>query len=189
MAFEVENKFAVSDPTELERRIRALGVQYRGAEYQTDTYFSHPHRDFSLTDEALRVRSVDGRVQITYKGKRAQAAVKIREELELPVGPVEDAEARTIELLERLGFRLLARLRKRRSTYGWGDGPSAILICLDEVDELGAFVEIELLAEADQLADATQRIESLQRQLQLATPIQASYLRMILARRAEAVER
>jgi adenylate cyclase class 2 len=185
MAFEVENKFAVSDSTDLQRRVCALGAEYLGVESQADTYFSHPHRDFLLTDEALRVRSANGRIQITYKGKRAQAVVKIREELELPVAPIEQAESRTIELLERLGFRLLARLHKRRSTYRWGVGQAAILICLDEVDELGAFVEIELLVEGDQLTEATRRIERLQSQLQLGTPIQVSYLRMILARRAE----
>jgi predicted adenylyl cyclase CyaB len=184
MAFEVENKFAVSDPRELERRIRAIGAEFCGVEAQTDAYFRHPHRDFLETGEMLRVRSVGQAVFVTFKGKRTKAVVKIREEIELPLVPAADAPANAIALFERLGFAIVARVHKRRSNFRFGAAGSAVMISIDDVDEPGTFVEIEWIAEADQVGQATRVIEDLQQRLELGEPVQPSYLRMMLARGA-----
>ena len=51
--FEVELKFPVADPTEIERRLTSIGAKWASEVEQVDTYFAHPARDFAQTDEAL----------------------------------------------------------------------------------------------------------------------------------------
>jgi len=41
---------------QLEEKLHKLGAVRIREEYQEDTYFNAPHRDFAVTDEALRIR-------------------------------------------------------------------------------------------------------------------------------------
>ena len=72
MKYEVEQKFQLADPAAIESRLQALGVVAREPVEQHDTYFAHPARDFSKTDEALRLRRVGSERYITYKGPKIE---------------------------------------------------------------------------------------------------------------------
>jgi adenylate cyclase class 2 len=129
MSLEVELKAPCRGA---EARVQALGAVYVKSETQEDTYFKHPTRDFSESDEALRIRRTDGLV-LTYKGPKKASDVKSREEIEFPV-PEE-----SFMLLERLGFRRAFTIKKTRKTYEL-DG---LTVCCDLVDGLGEYVEVE----------------------------------------------
>ncbi|MCE4628101.1 MAG: class IV adenylate cyclase [Desulfurococcales archaeon] len=168
-SLEIEGKYRV-DCAELESiaaRAEELGGRFLGARSEEDVYYQHPCRDFASTDEALRLRYVQGRVEsLTYKGPKMPGRVKARLELILsPLGgPVE-------QVLERLGFTPVARVVKRRRYYRLGDS----LVTLDEVEGLGCFVEVE--------APTTSRVEEVAGSLGLeGPPIVESYLEMLLAR-------
>ena len=85
-------------------------------EYHEDTYYQHPCRDFSRTDEALRirVRRFNGHFEafLTYKGPKIDEVSKTREEIE---AMVEDEELvpQTVEklrtILEELGVERFER--------------------------------------------------------------------------------
>ena len=182
MPFEVENKFAVADLSEVQRRLESMGARMHGIEVHVDSYFNHPQRDFRRTDEALRIREIDDSVQITFKGPRIDSDIKIREELELSLDPSPGNGERAKELLQRLGFRFVACVRKRRVIWELDPIPYSILICLDEVAELGTFVEIELIAASEDLARAKKIVLDLQAELGLNEPLKSSYLRMLLSR-------
>ena len=77
-------------------RLRELGARLVRVEEQEDVYFSHPCRDFSRTDEALRLRLAPGRVELTYKGPRRAGPVKSRLEV---TARVVDAQ-RILEILD-----------------------------------------------------------------------------------------
>lgn len=96
--YEVELKFRVDDPADLERRLVGLAARFREPVEQVDRYFAHPSRDFARTDEALRLRRVGDDVAVTWKGPRVDAATKTRQELELAVARVvEGAKVVTID--------------------------------------------------------------------------------------------
>ena len=65
--------------------IQKLGGVFVKQEVQEDVYYNHPLRDFRETDEALRVRSIDGRHYLCYKGPRLSGKAKVREEIEVTV--------------------------------------------------------------------------------------------------------
>src|SRR2546421_3583653 len=64
---------------------------------------------------ALRIRSVDGKGWLTYKGvvRNSASPVKVREEIEVETAALD----RMFELFERLGFRRSFRYQKYRTGY------------------------------------------------------------------------
>jgi len=130
---EVEVKGRVSE--EQMERVRDLISDWNllGEEIQDDTYFSHPLRDFNESDEALRIRIVGDNHTLTYKGPKLDSVSKTREELEVPTSPEMEG------ILERLGFRPVARIRKTRRNYR----REGMVLSIDDVENLGTFIEIE----------------------------------------------
>jgi adenylate cyclase class 2 len=182
--YEVEQKFPVGDLAAVERRLSGMGVGVSEPRGEADLYFAHPARDFSATDEALRIRRVGQSNSITYKGPKVDAATKTRRELELPLAPDDASAAAWGELLEVLGFRPVAEVRKRRrkATVPWQG--RRVEASLDEVDEVGTFVELELVTTPDNLEAAKACIASLADSLGLSGSQRRSYLELLLERRA-----
>jgi adenylate cyclase class 2 len=175
--FEVENKFPCAHPSLLEARLRELDAVLSPVVTQVDQYFAHPTRDFTSTDEALRTRQVGDQSFITYKGPKIDKTTKTRRELELPLAVPAD---RFVELLDVLGFRWVAEVRKqRRSAVVMWQG-TQIEVLLDEVEGLGEFVELEMIAEEDSLACAKAVLQSLADHLELANCERRSYLELLL---------
>ena len=116
-----------------------LGARAIGVEHHCDTYYNAPHRDFSITDEALRIRIVNGHAVLTYKGKKLDAVSKTREEFETDV----DA-AIMRDILLSLGFVESGLVKKTRAVFEFED----ITICLDSVDGLGEFIEVETMTQS-----------------------------------------
>ena len=133
---EVEAKFPYRE--EVEERVREI-AELIIEKYEQDVYFAHPCRDFAQTDEALRIRRDAEEVTVTYKGPKVDSETKSREEIKLKVDDFEAAR----EILEKLGFKAVAEVKKLRRIYGLGEA----IICLDEVEGLGKYVEIEVEAE------------------------------------------
>ena len=132
--YEVECK--VATPHEpVRERLAALDADPIDTLQQVDTYYDAPHRRFSETDEALRVRREGETTRLTYKGPLVDACSKTRAEHETAV---EDGEA-TARLLDALGFTPAATVEKERETFRC----RGYTVALDAVSGLGAFVEVE----------------------------------------------
>jgi adenylate cyclase class 2 len=181
MQLEVERKYRVTEPAALRSRLAEFGVKLGDPQRQQDDYFNHPARDFAVTDEALRIRSIGAENFVTYKGPKLDRIVKTRRELELPIGVGLEAAARFAELLGALGFRLTAQVVKHRSSAAFDWNGTHYEVCWDEVERLGTFVELEMLVEADAAESARERILALEQALGLTTPEPRSYLSMVLA--------
>src|SRR5690242_21329103 len=110
MSYEVERKYRIAGTDPLIDRVAALGGEFGQAELQVDTYYSHPCRDFSQTDEALRIRRVGDKAFITYKGPKVDAESKTRREIELELSGDVEGVLDHAALLEALGFRTVAKV-------------------------------------------------------------------------------
>lgn len=178
MKYEVEQKFRVPDRPAIERRLEAIGARWGAPREEVDTYYAHPARDFAATDEALRIRRVGERSAITYKGPKVDTTTKTRRELEIPLEPQRaDAWA---ELLAALGFRPAGEVRKQRRKAQVDWQGCSVEVSLDEVDRLGTFLELELLADDDQLNAARDCLASLAAELNLSGSERRSYLELVL---------
>lgn len=179
MEYEVERKYWLTDGDELEGRLAELNLKVEPALEQIDRYFSHPARDFAQTDEALRMRSVGPKNYVTYKGARIDTATKTRRELELTLKDGEAYRREFEQLLELLGFGPVMSIRKlRRNAYvTWQQ--YVVEISLDEIDELGRFVELETTSDLENLERAKAALSSLAERLQLTRPERRSYLELM----------
>lgn len=183
MPLEVEQKFRQPHTPEFFARLSAAGVTWGATEQQADLYFRHPSRDFAQTDEALRIRRIGSENHITYKGPKLDAQTKTRREIELPLAPGEAGFASWRELLEALGFSLVTVVEKQRRNGDLAWRGRTIHVALDEVTEVGQFVELELIAEAQSLDACRCDLLALAESLGLSDVERRSYLELLLTSR------
>lgn len=135
MALEIEIKAYCPHIEKLRERVLSLGAVEAGIAREEDVYYNHPSRDFGQSDEALRIRRIGGRNILTYKGPRLGGRSKTRYEQEVLVSETAEME----DILDRLGFVRVESIVKQRELFRLG----AVEICIDSVEGLGDFVELE----------------------------------------------
>jgi adenylate cyclase, class 2 len=180
MPYEVEQKFPAADLTALENRLRELGATVAGPVAEADLYFAHPAKDFAKTDEALRLRRKGEKNFITYKGPKIDPTTKTRREIELPLPPGEETVGKWRELLEAVGFRPVAEVRKSRKKAKIIWQGRGVECSLDTVEGLGTYFELEVIAEQSGLDAARSVIASLAEKLGLTGSERRSYLELLL---------
>jgi adenylate cyclase class 2 len=174
---EIEVKARVEDPKRLERSIVEIGATPIGIENQADTYYNTSYRDFEKTDEALRIRVQDGRYFLTYKGPKMDRVSKTRKEFQVEINNADNMG----NILGSLGFSPVATVIKRRKNYRLGD----FFIALDEVRNLGNFIEIEMSAkDSKNYEEKVETIFKFIEKLGISrdSTIRKSYLEMIIGR-------
>jgi len=194
---EVELKFPCADHESMHRMLVDLGAIRGPDETHQDLYFRHPCRDFVQTREALRIRRVkiettgtaDGgpaefESRVTYKGPHLPGGVKAREELEWCISPSDARGEYQERLLVLLGFEPVAIVTKERRSFGIVYQGREVTVTLDEVEGVGKYVEVEIVAEGlDDMPNARQVVTRLTMELGLSEPESRSYLSMLLANR------
>ncbi len=177
---EVEVKYRTPDRAALLARLEGVAVVRLGPRTEEDHYFNAPDRDLRQTDEAFRLRRVGPRNVLTYKGPKRGTATKTRAEIEVPLadgdGPARDAE----RMLLALGYKSVAVVRKRREVFRFTRGGFAVEACLDDVEDVGAFAEIEVLAEEADFERAQAVVLATAAELGLTDVERRSYLGLLL---------
>ena len=82
--------------------------------------------------------------------------------------------------MTELGFKSVAKVRKARKVYEHVQSWPGMNVHFDEVDGIGLFVEIEILAKEGEQGDALEKIEKVAGLLGLYDKEPRSYLRMVL---------
>lgn len=184
MHYEVEQKFPVENHDAIVARLTELSFEPHDEIEQADLYFAHPSRDFEQTDEALRIRRVGDQAWMTYKGPKIDPVTKTRREMELALPPGQVMADQYAQLLEALGFRRVTEVRKRRKQGMLEWQGNRVEVALDEVAELGCFVELEISADETTLEAARASLTELAEALGLVHSERRSYLELLLARQA-----
>jgi adenylate cyclase class 2 len=182
---EIEQKYARADLAAIERRLAEWGARLAEEHEEADHYFNAPDRDFAQTDEAFRLRRIGAANYLTYKGPKQKATVKVRTELEVPLVEGDELAEKYAQLLRYLGYRPTAVVRKRRRTYQLQRDGLDVAVCLDEVEGLGRFAEVEVVAPEDKADTVHRTVERLAAELDLTEVERRSYLGMTLAARGE----
>tara|TARA_R110002072_G_scaffold13481_1_gene56746 strand:+ start:214761 stop:215318 length:558 start_codon:yes stop_codon:yes gene_type:complete len=183
MQYEVELKFRLGEQAETTvAQLIEFGATEIGEFRQTDHYFNHPVRDFATTDEALRIRSVGNQNWLTWKGPKIGQQTKTRREIEPALGDGSKTADEIAEVLTILGFHSVAVVRKLRKQFAIERDGRHFELAFDQVDGVGEFLEVELLAEKVDLEAAQQALKSLCREIGLEDSAveRRSYLRMLL---------
>jgi adenylate cyclase class 2 len=170
---EVEVKVK-ADHSQIRPLLIEMGASKIGVEEQSDVYFAAPYRNFAKTDEALRIRSLGGQAVLTYKGPKLDKVSKTRVEIETSVDGTAAAK-----IFQSLGFIEAGAVRKKREIFRAGE----IIVCLDEVEGLGEFLEVEIdVADNEDLASSRAKLFEFLYKFGLneKDSIRTSYLEMLL---------
>jgi adenylate cyclase class 2 len=143
---EVERRYRlVREKGEVTEILLSSGYEFRGSVMETDTYFQSPVRDFIVSRECLRIRETNGTATLTWKPPTTEEMSKEsmywKEELDIHL--VEQGN-KASRLLQLLGFEVYSVVEKNRDIYQNSQGVS---VCIDQVEGVGHFVEIEKITE------------------------------------------
>jgi adenylate cyclase class 2 len=182
---EVEMKFPVPSFQALERRLAECGAKEVAQRQDEDQYFNAPDRDFARTDEAFRLRRIGKENFVTYKGPKQDLHTKTRPEIEVGLAPGAGPAQAFHQIVTNLGYRPTAVVKKRRRVYHLERDGFPMVVCLDEVEELGTFAELEILAEEDRLEAAKAVLLKTAADLGLTASERRSYLQLLLIARGK----
>lgn len=178
MPIEIEAKAHAKNLKDVEEKIISMGAKLEWLGKQRDIYYNHPKRDFAETDEALRVREVDKKTILTYKGPKIDNLTKTREEIKVEVGDMTSIK----ELLGELGFKEKKVVKKLRKKYLLGK----FKVCLDKVEGLGEFVEVEAISQPEKASGEVHLLRDdvlrILEELGLKELERKSYLELLLAK-------
>ena len=136
MAREIEAKIKVDNFERLRARLDHLGAANEGDCLERNWVLDDAEGNLRKSDTLLRVRNnggVDG--ILTVKRRISGGEFKTREEVESMVDSTDDL----LQQLEMIGYKATWIYEKIRQTWLWRD----CVVTLDELPELGCYVEIE----------------------------------------------
>lgn len=144
---EVEIKIRIN-PEDAELKLMNNGFEPDVHVKETDVYFDNSCCDIRGNDTALRIRTIEypdsasSKSCITYKGRRLDDVSMTRPEYESAIESAIDVA----RILEALGYKPVEpSVIKERTMYVKED----ISACLDRVEGLGNFLELEILTDED----------------------------------------
>lgn len=155
---EIELKFKVDDLDSFIEKLEKLGCSLSDVVYQNDTIYVENLDNIESVEGSiwLRVRKLNDKIEMNLK----KQAVKKSEsqEIEFEVSDYEKAN----NFLKTLGYKEWVRVNKKRRYSKYLNAN----ICIDEVERLGNFVEIEYL-----IAEEDKKINYEDELLQIATEL------------------
>lgn len=176
---EVEVKYRLHDHADFLRRLADINATPTERHMERDTYLNSPFHDFARTDEALRLRQSTDCCFLTYKGKRHDSTTKTRTEYEIPLD--REHAPNLLQMFKSLGFHPVAEVRKQRQVYEVTWHGFQVLICEDQVEQVGHFVEIEIMIpDQTQYPLAKETVMAIARELNLHEAVTRSYLEQLL---------
>lgn len=150
---EIEVKLRVENLSQLESNLKEKGCVLSAQINQHDTVYSRggtsEWESAKEGDIILRIRNQDGKIEFNLKQQKSSELDNLEYETE-----VENAES-LHKILITLGWHPEVEVKKIRRKGKFGEYE----ICLDEVEELGSFVELEKLTNEE--ADPTKVQEEL----------------------------
>ncbi len=139
MPVEIEAKYKVEELGVYQKLLENCKAEYISEVEQVDLYFDSDNRQLLHQDSGLRIRREFAagveRAEICYKGRRLDGRYKQRTEIEVQVDDFQQA----VLLLENLRYQNFLKVIKIRRMWRLDN----CHVCLDKVEQLGCFVEIE----------------------------------------------
>lgn len=136
---EIEVKAKITDKDALIEKLTALGCSFSEPITQKDKIFIPLGHDIPVENgvNVFRIREQNGKYILTLKQQVTNQLDCIERELNI------DNPDEMIEIIKLLGFFEVSYVNKARQKSKFKDYE----ICLDEIDGLGSFIEVEKLSE------------------------------------------
>lgn len=181
---EVEVKYRNADRAAAVATLLDWGATLTQDRTDVDLYFRGPDRDFKVTGEAFRLRRIGPKNYFTYKGPKLDTETKTRSEIEVPLADGNEIAPDAERLLVALGYRPVITVRKKRRVYRFERDGFEMEACFDNLEGVGEFVELEILAEEAQYEAAKTTLLAAAAELGLTEQEKRSYLELMIEAQA-----
>ncbi len=139
---EIEIKAKISDTKTIHDKLVSLGCVFSDSTTQEDLIFLPVGINFSdiiKGTPVVRIRNTDGLSILTLKKRIATETELVKLEKEV----ITNNKDETAEIVKHMGFYEAVRVNKKRIQCDYKE----MTICLDEVENLGCFIEVEKMSE------------------------------------------
>jgi len=128
---EIEIKAFVKNKKDIEKKIKQTGAVLSGTGKQIDIYYNSPVKNIKGSNEYIRLRTKKGKSIFGYHINKKDYT----EEHEIEVNDPKKFK----QILKLTGFKELGVIEKKRKKFKYKE----FEICLDDVKDIGLFIEIE----------------------------------------------
>jgi len=152
---EVEITFPLHNSDEVIKKLKDLGLSEEKEEYQKDTYYIPAHNNFldqKPVSDWLRIRETNNGASVNFKHWHNQGnsqAVSC-DEFESRIDNVSALK----NIFKQLDIKEIVVVEKKRRTWNYMN----IEIALDEVTDLGIFIELEAKGDFNSIEDAKKHL-------------------------------
>lgn len=140
---EIEVKVRVTDLDSIRKKLEDMDCVFENELIQRDTLFFPEGVTFENVDSegvnVLRIRDENGKLLLTLKKHVGHSLGKVEKET-----VIEDKD-QMADMIELLGFYEAFKVNKIRNKCKYKD----MEICLDDVEGLGTFIEVEKISDSD----------------------------------------
>lgn len=136
---EIEVKYQLEDRNKFLKKLEALGCEISEVNHQKDTIYVSDVNHIENTPGSIFLRVRKDNDKIELNAKKHEKVMQARTEVEFGVSSYSDAN----KFLELIGFQKWVEVSKKRVHTFYKD----CNICIDEVDTLGSFVELEYVVD------------------------------------------
>ncbi len=140
---EVEAKYICKDILALIKECQKKGFILQKDLLEKDEYFTDINGQFVKDRTCLRLRSNNDKLELTFKGKsQVPSNFYLKEEhnIILDIRQYNDYQ----EMINSLGYHNYVEVKKKRRVYLKQEVDFAIAVVLDELQNIGSFVEFEI---------------------------------------------
>lgn len=146
---ETEEKYCCLQPQRMLETIQELGFIEKENITESDEYFTDIDGKFIGNRTCLRIRKTNGeRMEITFKGKSTSLLGKYCK-LENNISANINEYDNYVKLFASLGYYSYVTVEKKRLTFEKKDLNYVYSIMLDKLNDVGEFVEFEIMAEQE----------------------------------------
>lgn len=142
---EIEQKFYCTNNKKLTNLITENGLVKSSEKYESDEYFTDINSVYIKNRTCLRIRNVDNKyLELTFKGKSKDFSnnyAKVENNINLSITDYDSI----VGLLYSLGYFSYSIVNKKRITYSKRVDDYEYNVMVDEIKDIGNFVEFELL--------------------------------------------
>lgn len=146
---EVEKKYYIENLVNLELKAKELGFIKREEISEVDEYFTDINSEFIRNRTCLRLRNTNNKeLELTFKGRSkdlSNAYAKLENNIQLSLSDYDKIK----QLFFNLGYYSYSIVEKERQTYTKMEDSLTYNLVIDNIKDIGSFVEFEMLADFD----------------------------------------
>lgn len=159
---EIEVKYQLEDRNKFLKKLEALGCEISEVNHQKDTIYVSDVNHIENTPGSIFLRVRKDNDKIELNAKKHEKVMQARTEVEFGVSSYSDAN----KFLELIGFQKWVEVSKKRVHTFYKD----CNICIDEVDTLGSFVELEYVVDdKEEEEKVLEKIEKIAKEIGIDT--------------------